>query len=75
MCLAPSKEFNTMVTWLNTLLNTYNTRPNKALAYTITEQLNKLLDHDDINFCGDKRCDYLNMQRFWQWQAGMTETN
>lgn len=69
MCLTLSKEFITMENWLNVLLNTYKIQPSSGLALTINTQLNKLLDHDDISFCGNKRCDYLNMQRFWQWQA------
>ena len=69
MCLAVSNEFAYMENWLIMLLTTYNNNPSSALAKTISFYLNKLLHHDDINFCGDKRCEYLAMQRFWQWHG------
>ncbi len=69
MCLAVSNEFAYMESWLVMLLTTYNNNPSSGLAKTISFYLNKLLRHDDINFCGDKRCEYLAMQRFWQWHG------
>lgn len=69
MCLAVSNEFAYMESWLVMLLTTYNNNPSSGLAKTISFYLNKLLHHDDINFCGDKRCEYLAMQRFWQWHG------
>lgn len=70
MCLTPSNEFAYMERWLDMLLITYNNNPSTGLAKTISFYLAKLLSHDDINYCGDKRCDYLTMQRFWRWNAG-----
>ncbi len=69
MCLKLSKEFNRLEDWLNMLLKTYKYHPSCGLAKTINFYLNRLLRHDDINFCGDKRCDYLTMQRYWCWQS------
>lgn len=69
MCLTPSTEFSTMESWLTILLETYNSNPTYALAQTINYYLGKLLNHDDIHYCGNKRCDYLIMQRFWHWRS------
>ncbi len=69
MCLAVSKEFTYLENWLVMLLTTYKNTPSNGLARTINFYLTKLLQHDDINFCGAKRCDYLIMQRFWRWHA------
>lgn len=69
MCLTASKEFTYMEKWLVMLLTTYKNNPSSGLAQTICFYLNKLLQHDDINFCGEKRCDYIAMQRFWHWHA------
>jgi hypothetical protein len=75
MCLAVSNEFAYIESWLVMLLTTYNNNPSRGLAKTISFYLNKLLRHDDINFCGDKRCEYLAMQRFWQWYGTPKLTN
>ncbi|PKI14165.1 hypothetical protein [Colwellia sp. 12G3] len=69
MCLAVSNEFAYMENWLVMLLTTYNTNPSSALAHTINFYLDTLLHHDDISFYGNKRCEYLAMQRFWRWQG------
>jgi hypothetical protein len=69
MCLAVSKEFSYLENWVAMLISTYKDNPSCGLAKTICFYLNKLLDHDDIHFCGEKRCDYLTMQRFWHWHA------
>ncbi len=69
MCLTVSTEFTYMENWLLMLLSTYKQNPSKGLAKTISYYLGKILTHDDINFCGDKRCEYIAMQRFWHWQA------
>jgi len=69
MYLTVSDEFSYMESWLTMLLTTYKNNPSVALAKTISFYLNKLLHHDDITFFGDKRCDYLAMQRFWHWHA------
>lgn len=67
MCLIPSNEFAYMEHWLSMLLNTYNNNPSTGLAKKINFYLTKLLNHEDINYCDNKRCDYLTMQRFWRW--------
>ncbi len=69
MCSTISKEFTYMENWLLMLLSTYKQNPSHGLAKTISFYLSKILTHDDIHFCGDKRCQYLAMHRFWQWQA------
>jgi len=69
MCLKSSQEFLQLENWLTLLITTYKEHPSLGLAKTISYYLNRLLNHDDINFCGDKRCDYLVMQKFWQWQS------
>ena len=69
MRLNTSNDFIHIESGLSMLLNRYNNQPSNALAKSIHYYLNKLLNHDDINYCGDRRCDYLNMRRFWQWQA------
>lgn len=69
MCLTVSKEFAYLESWLVMLLSTYKNNPSNALARTINFYLAKLLQHDDIHFCGDKRCEYLSMKRFWHWHA------
>ncbi|TWX69882.1 hypothetical protein ESZ36_08060 [Colwellia demingiae] len=71
MCLTASNEFTHMESWLVMLLTTYNNNPSSGLAKTISFYLTKLLRHDDISFSGNKRCEYLAMQRFWQWHAGI----
>ncbi|KGJ90568.1 hypothetical protein [Colwellia psychrerythraea] len=69
MCLTTSTEFTNIENWLVMLLTTYKNNPSSGLAQTICFYLNKLLHHDDIHFCGDKRCEYIAMQRFWHWHA------
>jgi hypothetical protein len=69
MTTKTSKEFTRLESWLSMLLSTYKTYPSTGLAKTISYYLTTVLRHDDINFCGDKRCDYLAMQRYWHWQA------
>lgn len=69
MCLEPSTELSQLDSWLNILISTYKEHPSCSLAKAINDYLNRLLTHDDISFCSDKRCDYLLMQRFWRWQA------
>lgn len=75
MRLTASNEFTYMESWLVMLLTTYNNNPSSGLAKTISFYLTKLLHHDDINFSGNKRCEYLAMQRFWQWHAGTKEAS
>lgn len=69
MCLKTSNEFNYIENWLVMLIHTYKKNPSRGLAKTINYYLNKLLEHDDIFFCGEKRCEYLVMQRFWHFHA------
>ncbi len=69
MSTQPSKEFIRLESWLNMLISTYKKSPSAGLAQTISYYLTTVLRHDDICFCGDKRCDYLAMQRYWHWQA------
>jgi len=69
MCLKSSQEFLQLENWLMLLITTYKEHPSLGLAKTISYYLNRLLHHDDINFCGDKQCDYLVMQKFWHWQS------
>ena len=69
MCLAASPEFLQLETWLLMLITTYKEHPSCGLAKTINYYLARLLHHNDIEFCGSKRCDYLLMQKFWRWQA------
>ncbi len=71
MGLKSSKEFIRIEDWLSMLIKTYKHHPSRGLAKTISFYLKKLLHHDDIHFCGDKRCDYLAMQRYWLWQSNI----
>lgn len=69
MCLKSSSEFLHIENWLKILIVTYKEHPSSGLAKTINYYLTRLLNHDDINHCGDKRCDYLIMQKYWRWQG------
>ncbi|MDP7593790.1 MAG: hypothetical protein QF552_14045 [Litorilituus sp.] len=69
MCLKSSSEFLQLENWLTILIATYKTHPNLGLAKTINYYLSRLLNHDDIHYCGDKRCDYLIMQKYWRWKG------
>ncbi|GAA6170799.1 hypothetical protein NBRC116592_04690 [Colwellia sp. KU-HH00111] len=69
MCLKTSTEFNQLEAWLSILISTYKYHPSCGLAKTISYYLARLLRHDDIQFCGEKRCEYVVMQKFWRWQA------
>lgn len=75
MCLKASSEFIQLESWLNILIITYRDHPNCGLAKTINYYLNRLLHHDDIGFDGNKRCDYLSMQKFWHWQVNNSLLN
>jgi len=75
MCLKPSPELLQLDKWLNILIMTYKDHPSYGLAKTINYYLNRLLHHDDISFCGEKRCDYLLMQKYWHWQANRSPLN
>lgn len=55
--------------WLAILISTYKDHPSCSLAKTISYYLERLLNHEDINFSGEKRCEYIAMQKFWGWQA------
>lgn len=68
MCLKSTPEFVQLETWLNILITTYKDHPNLGLAKTIYYYLTRLLHHDDIGLNGDKRYDYLSMQKYWHWQ-------
>ncbi len=68
MCLKVSSEFKQLENWLNILIATYGEHPTRGLAKIINYYLNRLLHHNDIHFDGDKRCDYLSMQKYWLWQ-------
>ncbi len=69
MCLKSSTEFLQLENWLTILITTYKEHPSCGLAKTISYYLAGLLHHDDIDFCGGKRCDYLVMYKYWQWQS------
>lgn len=69
MCLKSSDEFSQLENWLAILISTYKENPSCGLAKTINYYLARLLHHDDIHFCGEKRCDYLQMQKYWRWQS------
>ncbi|MGV2873578.1 hypothetical protein [Colwellia sp. E150_009] len=69
MCLKASSEFLQLENWLIILITTYKENPSSGLAKIINYYLGRLLHHDDMNFCGEKRCDYLVMKKFWRWQA------
>ena len=69
MCLTVSKEFSYLETWVDMLITTYKNNPSSGLAKTVCFYIEKILHHDDIDFFGDKRCEYLAMQRFWHWYA------
>ncbi|MCW8832466.1 MAG: hypothetical protein OQK09_01370 [Colwellia sp.] len=69
MCLKSSTDFLQLESWLSLLISTYKEHPSSGLAKTINYYLSRLLHHDDINCCGKKRCDYLVMQKYWQWQS------
>ena len=69
MCLKSSSEFLRLEHWLSLLISTYKEHPSCGLAKTIHYYLERLLHHEDINFSGEKRCEYIAMQRFWGWQA------
>lgn len=68
MCLKSTSEFVQLETWLDILITTYKDHPNLGLAKTINYYLTRLHHHDDIGLKGDKRCDYLTMQKYWHWQ-------
>ena len=68
MCLKSTSEFVQLETWLDILITTYKDHPNLGLAKTINYYLTRLLHHDDLELNGDKRCDYLSMQKYWHWQ-------
>jgi hypothetical protein len=69
MCLKISKEFSYLENWVSMLITTYKNNPSSGLAKTVCFYIDKLLHHDEIYFYGQKRCEYLAMQRFWQWHA------
>tara|TARA_R110001583_G_scaffold129277_5_gene280948 strand:- start:831 stop:1046 length:216 start_codon:yes stop_codon:yes gene_type:complete len=69
MCLKASSEFLQLENWLTILITTYKDQPTCGLAKTINYYLDYLLSHEDINSCGKKRCEYLVMRKFWEWQA------
>jgi hypothetical protein len=69
MRLSSSSECLQIEAWLAILINTYKDHPNFGLAKTINYYLERLLHHDDINFCKSKRCEYIAMQKFWHWKV------
>lgn len=69
MCLKASTEFLQLENWLTILITTYKEHPSCGLAKIINYYLGRLLNHDDISFFSEKRCEYLLMKKFWRWQA------
>lgn len=69
MCLTASSEFLQLENWLAILITTYKDHPSRGLAKIINYYLERLVSHDDLNYSGKKRCDYLVMKKFWRWQA------
>lgn len=75
MCLKSSSEFIQLEAWLNILIITYRDHPSCGLAKTVNYYLSRILQHDDISFDGDKRCNYLSMQKYWRWQTSNSFLN
>jgi hypothetical protein len=68
MRIKSSSEFVQLEAWLNILITTYKDHPSGGLAKTINYYLSRLLHHDDIDFDGNRYCDYSSMQKYWRWQ-------
>jgi len=67
MIQALSKNFIRLEEWIIILANTYSEHPSSSLAKIIHYYLNRLIKHDDFPLCSYYRCDYLTMQKYWQW--------
>ena len=66
------KDFTQMEEWLVVLLNTYSEHPSSGLAKIILHNLTNILHHDDVTCQPLKFCDYLSMQKYWQWVNNST---
>lgn len=55
--------------WLTILVNSYAQNPSSGLAKVITYYIDRILYQYDICKQPNKRCQYLSMKKFWQWQS------
>lgn len=72
------KQLFTLEHWLQVLLVSYQTNPNRQLAQGINDYLNQILSHEDSHYSSNdngqaKACQYHAMQRYWRWQLSKWE--
>ena len=65
----PSKNYTLLEEWIFILTKTYAEHPSSGLAKVISYYLNRLIHHDDFSLSSYHQCDYLAMQKYWQWVA------
>jgi len=65
----PSSSYVLLEEWIIILTNAYSDHPSNGLAKVISYYLKRLIQHDDFPLSSYHRCDYLTMQKYWQWVA------
>ncbi|REL30585.1 hypothetical protein [Thalassotalea euphylliae] len=62
-----TKALSIMEQWLQVLLLSYQTSPETQIVKYINYYLSRILSHEECQATKQKHCQYLRMQRYWQW--------
>ncbi|WP_448551439.1 hypothetical protein [Thalassotalea montiporae] len=62
-----TKALSIMEQWLQVLLLSYQTSPETQIVKYINYYLSRILSHEECQAIKQKHCQYLRMQRYWQW--------
>ena len=57
-----------MEQWLQVLLLSYQTAPQTQIIKYIDYYLKRIIAHEECQACRQKHCQYLRMQKYWQWR-------
>lgn len=62
-----TKALSIMEQWLQVLLLSYQTAPEVQIVKYINYYLCRILSHEECQATKQKHCQYLRMQKYWQW--------
>ncbi|REL25720.1 hypothetical protein DXX93_03560 [Thalassotalea euphylliae] len=72
----PSQQnrLSIMEQWLQVLLLSYQTAPQTQIIKYINYYLTRIIAHEECQACRQKHCQYLRMQKYWQWRLSADAT-
>ena len=65
---ALANKLDVMEQWLQVLLTSYQAAPDSQIVKYINYYLERILRDQECRACQHKHCQYLRMQKYWQWQ-------